>query len=827
MKKNFLSLLLSIVGSVPLFSQIVVDDFNTGPFTLNGPTGYRDNITATGAIGGYRNAIVLGRNGLANLPSLMSLNTSDGFLNINVGDNNDYTYASWGKTTFNPPNPTSLGLNVSAYSAIAIKLLQAPTNLGGRVRIVLYKNNGESFDAYNFSEILSGPKEYIFALANFRKINLSSPDLDLTQIDGIELFFNGGVPPSNIKVDYVEFKNAPIPPIAIGSVSPTTVNAGESALFTVAVTPGSNPISTGLGVTGNFTGIGGSATQTFYDNGTNGDVTAGDNIFSYLYLVPASVPANFYSVPVTASDAQSRSVSDLIDLTINAKVASATTTSIVSTTNPTCAGSEATFKASVSSGGNAVTSGTVTFTEGATILATNVAFAPDQFAWFSTASLSVGQHTITATYNGTVDFASSNSSVVQTVSAPTTWYRDADNDGFGDASITRSSCTKPEGYVSNGRDCNDAIGAINPGATEICGNGIDDNCNGQVDENCEVLNCPGIVLNIPRRDIIWETIGGVTNGVIYASLNKPSCKTVTVDWKLANGTFNNPYNNAIVGLDFNAGQGTLTFAPGETQKTIPIQVLHDRLFEDFEFVNVEFTNATNAFSENGNALIGSTDNYPCIDFTMLPVLEGNSGNAVFNMKIKLNRPYPEAVSVPFSTLDNAAKAGLDYVATSGTISFAAEQTETTIPIQIIGDLVPEMYEGFFLEFGQPNKIGCLRSGDLLAQFITDNDPVFVSNGQPALKLSSASALVENKVRVNAWPNPVSSILQVNIDAVSNEKVSLQLVNSQGQILKQIEAAQYNNKATINIPVADLPQGNYRLLIKSKSVNMSKPIVIVK
>ena len=125
MKKNLLILFVAIFGTFPLFAQIVVDNFNTGPFTLNGPQGYKDNITAAGAIAGYRNAIVLGKNGVANIPSIMSLKEEDGYLNIAVGDNNDYTYVSWGKTTFNPAVPTSLNLDVSSYSSIVIKLLVA------------------------------------------------------------------------------------------------------------------------------------------------------------------------------------------------------------------------------------------------------------------------------------------------------------------------------------------------------------------------------------------------------------------------------------------------------------------------------------------------------------------------------------------------------------------------------------------------------------------------------------------------------------------------------------------------------------------------------
>ncbi|MFM7204938.1 MAG: MopE-related protein [Myxococcota bacterium] len=63
----------------------------------------------------------------------------------------------------------------------------------------------------------------------------------------------------------------------------------------------------------------------------------------------------------------------------------------------------------------------------------------------------------------------------------TTWYQDADKDGFGTSNATTVACAKPSGYSSNDLDCNDANNAIYPNATEKC-NGIDDNCNAQVDE---------------------------------------------------------------------------------------------------------------------------------------------------------------------------------------------------------------------------------------------------------------------------------------------------------------------------------------------------------
>ena len=107
-------------------------------------------------------------------------------------------------------------------------------------------------------------------------------------------------------------------PIGVGAANPSTVTAGNQTLLTVTVTPGTSPTSTGITVTGNLTAIGGSATQTFFDDGTNGDVTAGDNIFSYLATVPSNNATGNKSIPITVSDAEARTSSTSISLTIQA-----------------------------------------------------------------------------------------------------------------------------------------------------------------------------------------------------------------------------------------------------------------------------------------------------------------------------------------------------------------------------------------------------------------------------------------------------------------------------------------------------------------------------
>ena len=67
-------------------------------------------------------------------------------------------------------------------------------------------------------------------------------------------------------------------------------------------------------------------------------------------------------------------------------------------------------------------------------------------------------------------------------STATTWFGDADLDGYGDAgSGTAVSCDEPSGYVGDDTDCDDADADINPAATEVC-NGYDDDCDDVADD---------------------------------------------------------------------------------------------------------------------------------------------------------------------------------------------------------------------------------------------------------------------------------------------------------------------------------------------------------
>lgn len=120
----------------------------------------------------------------------------------------------------------------------------------------------------------------------------------------------------------------------------------------------------------------------------------------------------------------------------------------------------------------------------------------------------------------------------------TTYYTDADGDGFGTSS-TVQACTKPNNAATVSGDCNDNNAQVNPGKTEVC-NLIDDDCDGTIDEGFDADNdtyttCEGDCAdNDPTRNpgatercnnIDDDCDGTVDDGFPLGTDGKPDCTT--------------------------------------------------------------------------------------------------------------------------------------------------------------------------------------------------------------------------------------------------------------------------------------------------------------
>ncbi|MBW2607812.1 MAG: hypothetical protein JRD05_09280 [Deltaproteobacteria bacterium] len=96
----------------------------------------------------------------------------------------------------------------------------------------------------------------------------------------------------------------------------------------------------------------------------------------------------------------------------------------------------------------------------------------------------------------------------------TTWYEDSDGDGYGNPLISIEAESQPIGYVSDDTDCDDTDQSIFPGATEICGDGIDQDCDGD-DSVC--IPTDGLIEYYPFNGNANDESGNGNHGTIYGN----------------------------------------------------------------------------------------------------------------------------------------------------------------------------------------------------------------------------------------------------------------------------------------------------------------------
>lgn len=184
---------------------------------------------------------------------------------------------------------------------------------------------------------------------------------------------------------------------------------------------------------------------------------------------------------------------------------------------------------------------------------------------------------------------------------------------------------------------------------------------------------------------------GLIDVSVTVRLSAATGKTVTVE----HNTFS---MTAQSGEDFQPSDGVLTFAPGETVKTVVARVIGDRLDEDDEFFRVGLSNAVNAgiaVSSNPPAItIFDDDPLPSVSIDDVVVTEGNSGitNAAFTVTLSPSSGRP--VQVNYSAISGSATNPNDFQQASIMISIAPGQTSAVINISVIGEAVFEGNESF-------------------------------------------------------------------------------------------------------------------------------------
>lgn len=144
----------------------------------------------------------------------------------------------------------------------------------------------------------------------------------------------------------------------------------------------------------------------------------------------------------------------------------------------------------------------------------------------------------------------------------------------------------------------------------------------------------------------------------------------------------------------------VTILAGQTSASFAVTIVRDTLVEgDEQFVLNAYGEpfACDIFGTGdiiGTIVDDDAATPPDISIANLSQVEGNAGTTLATMTVTLNSPAPAGgVTVQYATSDAGASAALgDYVAASGTVSFAPGDLTQTIPITINGDTYFEFNE---------------------------------------------------------------------------------------------------------------------------------------
>src|SRR5262249_18578245 len=154
---------------------------------------------------------------------------------------------------------------------------------------------------------------------------------------------------------------------------------------------------------------------------------------------------------------------------------------------------------------------------------------------------------------------------------------------------------------------------------------------------------------------------------------------------------------ATAGSDYVAASGDVVIPAGQTSRMLTVAVKGDRLVEPTESFTVNLTSATGATISDGQGTGTILDNEPRISINDVSTQEGKSNTTTFTFTVTLSAAYDQALTVSYATADGTAKTSdSDYVATSGTVTFAPGETRKTITVMVKGDK-KESNETFYLD----------------------------------------------------------------------------------------------------------------------------------
>ena len=196
-----------------------------------------------------------------------------------------------------------------------------------------------------------------------------------------------------------------------------------------------------------------------------------------------------------------------------------------------------------------------------------------------------------------------------------------------------------------------------------------------------------------------EGNSGLMAFAFTVSLSAPYDVPVTIGYSTANGS-------AMAGSDYQAATGTLTIPAGQMTGTITIQAVGDRLPEPDETFYANLSNSNYGGVVDGQGVGTIFDDEPRISISDVTKAEGKKGQiTLFTFTVTLSAAYDQAVTMSYRTVNGiATTSDSDYVAKTGSLTFAPGETTKTISIEVKGDSKKEGNETFYLDlFGNSSN----------------------------------------------------------------------------------------------------------------------------
>ena len=244
------------------------------------------------------------------------------------------------------------------------------------------------------------------------------------------------------------------------------------------------------------------------------------------------------------------------------------------------------------------------------------------------------------------------------------------------------------------------------------------------------------------------------------TLSKPSAVSVTVDYATT-------ANTATAGTDYMTDSGTITFAPGDTSETITIAVNADLVDEDDETFYVSLSSATSGVmisDAQGVGTITDDDLAPAISIGDATVAEGNTGTRAVEFTVELSAESGKTISINYSTSNETAIAGTDYIPDMGAITFAPGEASKIITININGDTLDEDDKNFKVYLS--GALNATISDSSAWGTITDDDPA------PAISINNVTVAEGDTGTVNL-------IYTVTLSGASGKTVTVDCATQDG------------------------------------------------